>query len=109
MVCLFQWPNCFLLSFVTEGAKSPLFVLLFFQRARALPLVSPMPFSSYGDEVARWQQYSLETVNNYLAAGCPDPDYFIKLFNTAAEWQQKYDDYLNHLRINNTSHHIVIR
>ena len=97
-----------MLSFVTEGAKNPLFVLFFFQRARALPLVSPMPFSSYGDEVARQQQFWLETVNGYLADGCPDPDYFIKLFNTAAEWQQKYDDYLNHLRINNTSHHIVI-
>ena len=91
------------------GQKPPFRSIVLLTRRELSPLFSPMPFSSYGDEVARQQQFWLETVNGYLADGCPDPDYFIKLFNTAAEWQQKYDDYLNHLRINNTSHHIVIR
>jgi hypothetical protein len=67
-----------------------------------------MEFASYGDEVTIQRRFWLDTVNRYLAAGCPDPDYFEKLIQTAAEWQQKYDDYLTHLRATNTSHHIVI-
>lgn len=65
------------------------------------------PASNHGDEVCLQRKFWADTANSYLAAGCPDPDYFTTLLERAAYWQQQYDDYIAFLKATNTSFHIA--
>jgi hypothetical protein len=66
-----------------------------------------MTQSNYGDYVIMYRNWAVDTANRYLNNGCPDPDYFVKLLETAAYWQQRYDDYVAHLKVTNTSFHLT--
>ena len=62
------------------------------------------PAFNHGDEVCLQRKFWADTANTYLAAGCPDPDYFATLLERAAYWQQQYDDYMAHLRAIQTTY-----
>jgi hypothetical protein len=69
----------------------------------ALP---PMLQTNHGDEVMLQHRFWTNTVNSYVAAGVPDPDYLLKLLDKAAYWQEQRDAYMAHLCATNTSHHL---
>lgn len=53
--------------------------------------------TNHADNVYLQRQFWAKTANAYLDAGAPDVDYLAKLMSTAAEWEQKWQDYLRHV------------
>jgi len=66
-----------------------------------------MPAFNHGDEVTLQHKFWTDLANSYLAAGVPDQEYFEKLLNKAAYWQEQYDAYMAHLKATNTSFHLA--
>ena len=63
--------------------------------------------TNYGDDVIMQSKFWAKLANDYLNTASPDPGYLAKLLTTAAEWQAKYDAYLAHLRVTNTSYQLA--
>lgn len=53
--------------------------------------------TNHADHVYLQRQFWAKTANSYLNCGAPDAAYLAKLLNTAAEWEQKWQDYLRHV------------
>lgn len=53
--------------------------------------------TNHSDHVYLQRQFWAKTANSYLNCDTPDAIYLAKLLNTAAEWEQKWQDYLCHV------------
>jgi hypothetical protein len=63
--------------------------------------------STYADNLLINHRFYTKLATDYLNTANPDPDYLLKLLGTAAEWQQKMDEYMAHLAVTNTSYHLA--
>jgi hypothetical protein len=61
---------------------------------------------NYGDNVILQRNFWNKTANQYLNYPDHDVTYLQKLLVTAAHWEQKYNEYLAHLKVTNTSYHL---
>lgn len=61
---------------------------------------------NYGDNVILQRNFWNKTANQYLNYSDLDVTYLQKLLSTAAQWEQKYNEYLAHLKVTNTSYHL---
>lgn len=63
--------------------------------------------TNYADNLLTDYRFYTKLANDYLNTANPDPSYLCKLMTTAADYQQKWDDYLAHLAATNTSFHLA--
>jgi hypothetical protein len=63
---------------------------------------------NHADSVYQQRQFWAKIANDYANVDNLDVDYLAKVINTAALWEQRWQDYLAHVKVNNTSFHLSI-